>query len=126
MKKFFIMVLICLNSLILSSQYVYSAENLGCSVWAEKEITEAMNENIIPEHLQNNYKSYITRSEFCELAVQTIMAKSGRSIEQYEKDNNIVTDKNTFNDTDSEEVLLAHKLGIVSGTGAVNFRRMII
>lgn len=39
------------------------------SAWAEKEITRAIDERLVPAILQNNYRDDITRGEFCSIAV---------------------------------------------------------
>lgn len=40
------------------------------SAWAEKEITKAIDERLVPAILQNNYRDDITRGEFCSIAVK--------------------------------------------------------
>lgn len=40
------------------------------SAWAEKEITRAIDERLVPAILQNNYRDDITRGEFCSIAVK--------------------------------------------------------
>lgn len=46
------------------------------SQWAEESIIKAIKIGLVPENIQSNYTVKITRAEFCQLAVQTYMAKT--------------------------------------------------
>jgi len=92
--------------------------DIGCDSWAENDILSAINNNIVPENLQNNYKAKITREEFCELAVKTYFQKKGGGLiwtGEYENP------QSPFNDVYNINVSRAYMLGIVSGTGNGNF-----
>ena len=54
--------------------------------WALKEVVAAIEENLGPDHLQNLYRSNITREEFASLIVETISAVSGKDIDDLVKE----------------------------------------
>jgi hypothetical protein len=85
--------------------------SLERDTWAEKAITDAINRNYMPPTLSYNYRSNITRREYCYLA----MAAVEHSI-TYNK--NVTT---PFNDVDDYYVSAAADLGIVSGMGNGSF-----
>lgn len=91
---------------------------IGCDSWEENDILSAINNKIVPEKLQGDYKAKITREEFCELAVKTyIQKKQGGVIWTGEYEN----PKSPFNDVDNINVSRAYMLGIVKGTGNGKF-----
>jgi len=79
------------------------------SDWASEQIDKAREINLIPGKIQGDYKSGITREEFCELAVKLYEALSDKEVS--------VPDKNPFSDTQNSQVLTAYGLGIVQGNG---------
>lgn len=83
------------------------ADNIPSS-WAMDEVNAAINVNLVPEAVKNNYQTNITREQFCEMVVRT-----------YEKISGETPDKGSvfFNDTNNSEILKAANLGIVSGYG---------
>lgn len=50
------------------------------SAWAEKEITRAIDEGLVPAILQNNYRDDITRGEFCSIAVSLYESMTKKEI----------------------------------------------
>ena len=106
MKKL-ISVLACI---LLMTATAYAAD---CSPWAEETINNAIEAGIVPEDLQSDYRENITRKEFCYLAVQTYMAKTGYTIPKYLQ--------SPFTDVYEDYVTAAHILGIVSGVGNNKF-----
>lgn len=90
--------------------------------WALKEVVAAIEENLVPDHLQNLYRSNITREEFASLIVETISAVSGKDIDDLvkEKTGKTVYDimaQYPFSDSTNYDVLAANALGIVNGRG---------
>ncbi len=120
MKILYFRYLLILSIILNSVSFTY-AENLQygtvnnyrCSLWAENTINLAIKDKIVPDHLQCNYQNKITREEFCELAVQTYIAKTGDTT-KYEN-------TSYFSDTNNDKVTYAYMLGIVSGTGDNKF-----
>lgn len=81
------------------------------SAWAEKEITRAIDEGIVPPILQNNYRDDITRGEFCSIAVNLYESMTKKEISGRVK-------------FDDNVLLAAEKLayeGIVHGLGNNKF-----
>ena len=83
------------------------------SQWAQNSIRRAIEADIVPKELQNNYTKNINRQEFCRLAVKTYMAKTGYDLDY--------TMGNPFEDFSDEYVTAAYGIGIVSGTGENQF-----
>lgn len=92
-----------------------AALNGDPSDWAREEIVKALMADLVPNHVNGNYTTDITRSDFCDLIVKMIEKKAGKSISDviagYE---NAKTDV-SFNDTTNPNVIAAAKLGIVNG-----------
>lgn len=85
----------------------------AASNWAEETIKKAIDAEIVPQNLRSKYQMKITRQEFCELAIETYIKKTGNTI-----DENI---ESVFTDTDNVYVANAFNLGIVSGVGDNRF-----
>lgn len=77
------------------------------SAWAASEIEQAKEYNLTTEKTQSNYKSNVTREEFCELAIKLYEALSDEAAE--------LPSHNKFKDTTNPEILKANHLGIVNG-----------
>ena len=90
---------------------VYAAED--CSPWAKESIDKAISEGIVPDTLQSDYTSNVTRKEFCRLAVQTYIKKTGYTMQEYLQ--------TPFTDIDDDYVTTAYMLEIVSGKGNEKF-----
>ncbi|GEM_PF-1926311 len=84
-----------------------------CSPWAKESIENAISAGIIPDTLQSDYTNNITRQEFCRLAVQTYMTKTGYALQS-----GLQT---PFTDVDDDYVTTAYMLNIVSGVGDNKF-----
>lgn len=98
-------------------------EQKEMSGWAHQEVVAAIEENLVPSHLQNLYLNNIRREEFSDLIIQAIE----ETLEQDIKD--IVKSKTgkdlytwigeyPFQDSSSPNVVAAYALGIVSGRGS--------
>ena len=79
------------------------------SDWAMEQIDRAKEINLIPEHIQGEYRSSITREEFSTLAVGLYKALGGKE--------GAVPEEHPFTDTENPKVLTAYGLGIVQGNG---------
>ena len=101
----------------------YEAPNLDtASDWAKPIINNACEKGFIPADLINHYKSNITRSEFAWLALSWLsMAKHGSPSAFWELELEYgKTDRasHEFRDTELYYILVAYRLGIISGTQA--------
>lgn len=56
-------------------------ENIAPSSWAREEVTEAINNSLVPVSLQDEYKDIITRVELSDLIVTFIEKSTGESIQ---------------------------------------------
>lgn len=95
-----------------SDNLIRSADNLY-SEWAEESIKKSIEAGLVPENLQSNYTDKITRQEFCQLAVQTYIVKTGNEID--------MSVKTPFSDVDDAYITTAYNLKIVSGVGNKKF-----
>lgn len=94
------------------------------SSWAAADVAEASSLGLIPSWLQYNYRSPITREEFCDTLMQLIPAVTGKTPDQIRGELGVVGsefDKYTFTDTSKYSIRLAAALGIVTGVGNGKF-----
>lgn len=96
------------------------------SAWAHKEVSSAIEKNLVPTNLQSLYRNNITRSEFCDLVIQAITQVEGKSVqtlvkERTGKDYYTWIGEYPFNDTTNGNVIAAYALGIVQGRGGPSF-----
>ncbi|WP_113672723.1 S-layer homology domain-containing protein [Vallitalea guaymasensis] len=134
MKK--ILPLLLIISMIFSTNITIYGAGDEPSSWAKEDVMDAINRGYVPEHLQNNYQKPITREEFCELFVNTILVgynenygscqedtKNGWDFRTLTPENFLtkVTTTEYFTDTDNHYVKIANMLGIVNGNGAHKF-----
>ncbi len=97
-------------------------KDIQCSDWAKDSIIYGEWSEIIPNEINSDFAKNITRGEFCKLAVQTFLKSKGDwEIDDYCKIYEIDLSSNPFNDTTDKSIILANKLGIVSGKGNDKF-----
>lgn len=101
------------------STFYYNIEK--ASEWAVADIEKAISLKLIPQPMQKNYKENISRADFCKLAVNFLVQKTGKSIDELLKENNVLIKYNVFTDTSDKEILAANALGIVNGVGKGRF-----
>ena len=90
------------------------------SDWAASEIQYAISQGLVPANMQKDYKTNISRIEFCEILTKTIEAKSGKSIDDMLSAGAWNPQKD-FTDTDSKYVDYMCRLGIVNGVSDTLF-----
>lgn len=99
--------------------------DINCSKWAEEEIINAIENNIVPPELQENYTDKITRGDFCKLAVYTILAYENTSPEEYfahsDKEFNYISGHKKFTDTGDDYIKFAVDIGVASGISENQF-----
>jgi len=101
------------------STFHYNIEPV--SQWAVADIEKAISLKLIPPLMQRNYRENISRADFCKLAVNLLVQKTGKSLEELLKENRALIQYNAFTDTSDEEILAANALGIVNGVGKGRF-----
>lgn len=83
------------------------------SEWASSYINEAIEKELVPEHLKSQYANNITRENFCEIAFNLPIIKNAL--------NSDITPELTFTDTNNEKILILSALGIIKGVGNNKF-----
>jgi hypothetical protein len=83
------------------------------SSWAVSELKQAEAGNLVTDKVMSSFGNYITREEFCGLAVKLYEALSGKQA--------LPTAYNPFTDTSDIDTLKAVNLGIVKGVTADTF-----
>ncbi len=91
------------------------------SAWAKEEIIKALEADLVPAHVNSNYTTDITRSDFCDLIIKMIEKKSGKAIADVIAGYADAKADVSFPDTDSANVIAAAKLGIVNGRSSGAF-----
>ena len=86
---------------------------ISYSQWAEESIKNSIELGLVPQNLQSDYTDKITRGEFCQLAVQTYITKTGNEIN--------MSVETPFTDVDDVYITTAYNLKIVSGVGDDKF-----
>lgn len=87
----------------------------GVSAWALDEVQAAYSNNLIVPGIFTTMKEKITREEFCDLVVNLLMVKFGKTMEQILEERNLKLDYDFFKDTYDYNTLAANALGIVNG-----------
>ncbi len=102
-----------LSAVLCSSFAPISQAGNTPSVWAEKEVSEALTERLLPPSVMKDYQAQITREQFCELVTMGYERISGNVMsEEFET---------KFDDTNNPYILFAADLGIVKGVGNGRF-----
>ena len=94
--------------------------------WAYNEVCKAIEAGLVPNELQNQYRSNITRADFALLMTEVATTITGKDLETLVYD---VTGKTMdelsadapFTAAYSDEILAANALGIILGDGNGNF-----
>lgn len=83
------------------------------SPWAQEEVKEAMQLNLVTENLMDNYQRPISRIDFSQMIV--------RFYEKMTSNTTLLTTENPFEDTNDAQVLKAYQLGIIKGISKTEF-----
>jgi hypothetical protein len=118
--------LIALTIIVTSAAPVCAAESIP-SIWAQKEVNEAIQLGIVPERLQSDYQTPITREEYAELVVRSILLNAKAEEEDHHQLSHRFIGKlttevllenveaPTFEDCNLTHVKAAYILGLVNG-----------
>ena len=93
----------------------------SASTWAKTGIVGAISKGFVPTDIQSNYTNFITRAEFCRMAVRWVEYATGKNIDTILAERNLVRNPHAFTDTDNIDILAAYALGITNGTGNNTF-----
>jgi len=83
------------------------------SSWAIDEVSQAIKYGLTKPEILKDFRSNITREEFCGIVIKLYEILSGKNAEEYKP--------GPFSDTQNPDVLKAYKLGIVQGAGKDKF-----
>ncbi|MBQ7600476.1 MAG: S-layer homology domain-containing protein [Clostridia bacterium] len=99
-----------------------TAPNLeGVSAWALTEVEAGIKEGLVPENLQANYTSPVTRGAVAQMFVNLLEKAAGKSIDDIMAEKGVAINEGAFTDTTDKAVLAANALGIINGTGSGKF-----
>jgi hypothetical protein len=93
----------------------------GVSDWAKTEVEAGIREGLVPENLQANYTSPVTRGAVAQMFVNLLEKASGKSIDEIIAEKGAEINEAAFADTTDRAVLAANALGIINGTGKGKF-----
>ena len=91
------------------------------STWAKPEVDAAIAAGLVPEHLQKNYQTEVTRGEVAQMFINLIEKASGQTIDAFMTAKGVSISNNAFTDTNDRAVLAANALGIIKGVGNNRF-----
>ncbi|ANW98549.1 dockerin type 1 [Thermoclostridium stercorarium subsp. thermolacticum DSM 2910] len=104
-----------------SEVYTFHYNIEQVSEWAVSDIEKAISLKLIPPSMQQSYRENISRADFCRLALNFLVQKTGKPIEKLLRENNVSIRYDVFTDTSDKEILAANALGIVKGIGGGRF-----
>ena len=87
----------------------------GVSSWAFDEVMAAHSNKLIVPDIYTTMKDKITREEFCDLVVNLLTVKFGKTMEQILEERKLELNYDFFHDTYDYNILAANALGIVNG-----------
>ncbi|MBQ7599486.1 MAG: S-layer homology domain-containing protein, partial [Clostridia bacterium] len=93
----------------------------GVSSWALAEVESGIKEGLVPENLQANYTSPVTRGAVAQMFVNLLEKTAGKSIDDIMAEKGVAINEGAFTDTTDKAVLAANALGIINGTGSGKF-----
>ncbi len=91
------------------------------SSWAEKEVSAALEEGLVPAELQWNYQGAVSRGQVAQMFINLIERASGTGIDEFLAAKGASIDPDAFTDTEDRAVLAANALGIINGVGGGRF-----
>ena len=91
------------------------------SSWAKNEVEAAINEGLVPEYIQKNWTSPISRGQVSEMFVRLLEKATGKTVDAIITEKGARIDEGKFEDTDDSNVYAANALGIINGTSSSKF-----
>ena len=93
----------------------------GVSSWALTEVEAGIREGLVPENLQADYTSPVTRGAVAQMFVNLLEKAAGKGIDEIMAEKGVEINEGAFEDTTDKAVLAANALGIINGTGSGKF-----
>ncbi|MBQ7600175.1 MAG: S-layer homology domain-containing protein [Clostridia bacterium] len=121
MKKI-ISVILCLT-MLLGTAVMINADDAsgGPSSWAKEEVEAGIALELVPEELQKDYQSPVTRGQVAGMFIRLLEKASGKTADDIIAEKGAAVNSEAFTDTDDRNVLAANALGIINGTGKGRF-----
>ena len=117
MKK----VLLLILALVLTANCVTIAGADEPSSWAKEEVEACIAAGLVPEELQKDYTSPVTRGQVAEMFINLLEKASGKSVDELIAEKGASVNEGVFTDTTDKNVLEANALGIINGTSKDKF-----
>jgi hypothetical protein len=89
--------------------------------WAVADVNAAIAAGLVPENLQRNYQSNITRGEVAQMFINLLEKASGQTIDDFMAAKGVSINDDAFTDTTDRAVRAANALGIINGVGGGRF-----
>ncbi len=93
----------------------------GVSSWAMTEVEAGIKEGLVPENLQANYTSPVSRGAVAGMFINLIEKATGKTIDAIMAEKGVSITEGVFEDTTDRNVLAANALGIINGTSKTRF-----
>jgi hypothetical protein len=111
---------VALALLMLISCVVFTVADEPSS-WAKEEVEAGIAAGLVPEELQKDYTSPVTRGQVAEMFINLLEKSSGKSTDELIKEKGASINEGVFTDTTDKNVLAANALGIINGTSKDKF-----
>ncbi len=98
-----------------------AADLSGVSGWALTEVEAAINEGLVPEYIQKDWTSPITRGQVSEMFIRLLEKATGKTVDEIIAEKGAVIEEGKFEDTNDSNVYAANALGIINGTSSTKF-----
>ncbi len=93
----------------------------GVSSWALTEVEAGIKEGLVPQNLQANYTSPVSRGAVAGMFINLIEKATGKTIDAIMAEKGVSITEGVFEDTTDRNVLAANALGIINGTSKTKF-----
>ena len=117
MKRILSLVLVL--SMITGMVVITSADEP--SSWAKTEVEAAVEAGLVPEYIQKDWTSPITRGQVSEMFIRLLEKATGKTVDDIIAEKGAVIEEGKFEDTDDGNVYAANALGIINGTSSSKF-----
>ena len=106
---------------IYETELEHEADLSGVSSWALSEVEAAINEGLVPEYIQKDWTSPITRGQVSEMFIRLLEKATGKTVDAIISEKGVKIEEGKFEDTNDSNVYAANALGIINGTSSSKF-----
>ena len=104
-----------------SSDTMHEADLSGVSDWAKTEVEAAVAAGLVPEYIQKDWTSPITRGQVAEMFIRLLEKALGKTVDAIIAEKGATIEEGKFEDTGDSNVYAANALGIINGTSSSKF-----